>query len=248
MNFRIGLIFFTLIVFYGCSEKKFEQIIPGTQSKFDFKYTSFEGKVVHSDFILSVPLNYNPLNKYPLFVVINGEMITPEETHKIWKPATDSLGVVLLTPVSHDKDSSGTIWHEDADIMILSGMDEAASKINLNFDRIFVGGFYNGGTLAYELGYKYPQVFKGVAAISSNLPDYYKTGSIEFLKRSKFYITAGEFETDIKDDANDALKLMIKNGILTQHTIYFNVYKGFPENKHIEIRKIVQYFFMKDEK
>ncbi|OGU37004.1 MAG: hypothetical protein A2068_07650 [Ignavibacteria bacterium GWB2_35_6b] len=232
----------------SCEGKKIEIISPGTTHNYTFQYTDDEGKIKHSQYILSVPSIYNIEKQYPLFVTLTGGNYTVEEFHKIWKLFTDSLGVVLVTPMSEKKDSADLAWNENSDFMILSCMDRVAEKVNLNPDKIFVGGFYEGGTLAYKLGFKYSQIFKGVAAISAKLPEYYKTENLDFLKSTKFFITAGEFESDIKPDADKALELMIKYSILTQHIIYFNVEKGLPEPMQPELKKIVKHFFDETEK
>lgn len=244
--------FYLLIIFsfalLFCEENKVVLLPPGTTKKFTFQYTNEKGQIKHPEYILSVPVNYKIENEYPLFVTLTGGNYKAENFHKLWKPITDSLGVILVTPVSESKDSSDAAWNENSDFMVLSCMDKVAEKVNLNLDKIYVGGFFEGGTLAYKLGYKYPQIFKGVAAISAKLPDYYKTENLEFLKSTKFFITAGELETEVKPDADKALEIMIKNGILTQHIIYFNVEHGLPEPMQPELKKILKYFLNEKEK
>lgn len=232
-----------ILISLSCKEKKVETLLPGTTDNYTFQYTDEEVKIKHSQYILSAPPAYNVGKKYPLFVTLTGGNYTDEDFHKIWKPFTDSLGVVLVTPISERKDSADLAWNENSDFMVLSCMDRVAEKVNLNLNEVYVGGIFEGGTLAYKLGFKYQQIFKGVAAISAKLPEYYKTENLEFLKNIKFFITAGEFESDIKPDADKALEVMIKYGILTQHVIYFNVEKGLPEPMQPELKKIVKHFF-----
>lgn len=228
---------------FSCEEKKVEIFTPGSTQNYNFQFTNEEGGIEHAEYILSVPLNYKTDGKFPLFVVLSGGNYTAEEFHTIWKPFTDSLGIVLVTPMSERKDSSDLAWNENSDFMVLSCMDRVAEKVSLNLDKIYIGGFFEGGTLAYKLGFKYSQIFKGVAAISAKLPGYYKTENLEFLKGTKFFITAGELESDIKSDADKALEVMIKYSILTQHIIYFNISKGLPEPMQPELKKIVKHFF-----
>lgn len=239
------IVSFTLLF---CKENKVEMLPPGKAQKFTFQYTNEKGRIERPEYILSVPFSYNIEKQYPLFVTLTGGNYTAEEFHKLWQPFADSLGVILVTPARDNKDSTKLAWNENSDFMVLSCMDRVAEKVNLNLDKIYVGGFFEGGTLAYKLGFKYPQIFKGIAAISAKLPEYYKTENLEFLKSTKFFITAGELETEIKPDADRALELMIKNGILTQHIIYFNIKKGFPEPMQPELKKIVKYFFDEKEK
>ena len=237
----------TYYLLVSCSHEKFEEITPGTNQVFEFQFENTDGNKQQSKFIISVPLNYIPKNEYPLLLCLHGYGSNMEAFNEIWKPATDSLGVIILSPQGNykTKEGIGFGWNESADKMVLTCMDAAAKIVNIDKSRIYVAGFSIGGTFAYELIFNYPQIFNGAAALSARLPEYYKTNSIKFLKKKKFYITAGEFETDVKDDSNDALKLMIKNAILTQHTIYFNIEHGLPDPYQPEIKKIVEYFFNK---
>lgn len=251
MKFKASIIIsLALLLILSCSEKEYKKITPGSSQFYVFQYTNLEGKRVSSKFILSVPLNYDPEKHFPLLVLLHGYGSNPEAFSELWKPAADSLGVILLAPQGDDSTDEGIgyKWSDAADLIVLTCMDAAVNIANIDQSKIYVGGFSMGGTFAYELIFNYPQIFQGAAALSARLPEYYKTESLQFLKNKRFYVTAGELEKEIKDDANEFLKLMIKNETEMQHTIYFDVGHGLPEDTHAEIKKIVKYFFVPEKK
>ena len=249
--FRLSLIIIATAFLISCSQKKeYEEIVPGSQQFYEFQFTNPEGKIQKSKFLLSVPLNYNSKNEYPLLVCLHGYGSNPEAFAELWKPAADSLGVILIAPQG-DKETEegiGYQWSEGSDLMVLTAMDAAINIANISQDTIYVAGFSMGGTFAYELIYNYPQIFKGAAALSARLPEYYDVESVGFLKGRRFYVTAGELEEETKEDANKLLDMMIKNEIEMQHTIYFDIGHGLPEDTHVEIKKMVKYFFAEEKK
>ncbi len=75
--------------------------------------------------LFSVPKNYRVRTPYPLLVALHGYGDNAEAFHDLWKPVTDSLGFVLLTPqgeMNLVKDISWS-WGENAERIILASID-----------------------------------------------------------------------------------------------------------------------------
>jgi len=100
--------------------------------------------------ILSVPKQYRAHTPCPMLVALHGYGDNAEALHDLWKPVTDSLGFVLLTPQGEIKvvEPISWGWGENSERVILASIDLAKKQVLLNLNKIFVTGFHSVARLA----------------------------------------------------------------------------------------------------
>ena len=172
-----------LILFFACS-RNYPDIEPGS--------TQILKELNNSVALLSVPSNYTSQKNYPLFIALHGHGDIAPAFHDLWKPVCDSLGIVLLTPQGTEPVDIGFGWtfSGNSESFLRNVIEEVRKKVNINPDRIYIGGFSAGGSLAYYMALPYPHIFSGVIALSASFQNKWinLAKPHDLLKRQRIYI------------------------------------------------------------
>lgn len=113
-----------------------------------------------------VPEDYNPDYGYGLVVWIHPGGNTMEgPVFNAWKPICDQRGLILLGL----RASSPEGWQPNELVMFKEAVDEMRAKYNIDAARTVLHGFGDGGELAFELAFKYRELFRGVSATGAAL-------------------------------------------------------------------------------
>jgi len=125
------------------------------------------------DGFLYVPANYNPTVPAPLMVLLHGAgssaafFTTPEMLSTY-----DALGLVVLALDSRGLSWDGVtsrVYEVDIDFMELA-LAQVYTSVNVDPDRIGIGGFSDGATEAIGVGAANSGLFRFVAAFSPGQP------------------------------------------------------------------------------
>jgi len=109
--------------------------------------------------------------------------------------------------------------------------------------RIILLGFSQGGTMAYYMGLKDAELFKGVIAIAG----FYDTTFNQYLnnakdKKIKFVIMLGGDEPEYRIQANlDGLNKLVKAGIGVSFQVYAGYGHTIPGDIDFEIRRAIEW-------
>lgn len=191
---------------------------------------------------LSMPKNYDQNKPYPLLVALHGHGGNAEAFHELWKTATDSMNVVLLTPqgeINLDKNIFFS-WGNHTEEIVLSAIDMAGRHIHLNTKKIYLTGFSMGGSLSYQLGLKNPHIFNGIAPLCSHFRESLLPVDISVHRSMRIYIGYGEQDSYLSQ-AKRANALFLKNGNPIQFEIYKNTGHDIPEPEIEVLIRIIQF-------
>ena len=163
-----------------------------------------------------------------------------EAFHDIWKPVTDSLGFVLLTPRGQKKieEDFGWKWGDDAIRTIQLSMDIVQKKVNIDKRRIYIAGFSMGGELALKTGMQYPFIFKGIASLCSDI-DSTRITNMLYKKNQNIYIAHGELENHILNDSTYSQEILSHFNSKLKHVIYKGIGHSLPKPINNEIKHIL---------
>lgn len=130
---------------------------------------------------LFLPQAYEPRYPYPLLVFLHGH----GEQERQWIDAVPNLsrrnyiciGLRGIRRIERGNDQSGFGWgrHRRCDGMIeeyvLSAVQETMRVCHVHSERIFLAGFCEGASVAYRLGFSFPDKFAGIVALNGWLPE-----------------------------------------------------------------------------
>ncbi len=190
--------------------------------------------------LFSVPAIYETGEPLPLIVALHGYGSAAEPFHEYFKPAVHGRGYVLLTPQGMEQvaGTPGHGWDINAEESIRLAVDAIQSTVNIDRFRIYLLGFSQGGRLAAEMGFKYPQVFAGIAALGCGFDEAI---NVSGSKRQYVYIGVGELEQN-SEQLTRAQQYLNSNG----HVVHIQVFPGtghaLPQPPEEEINRIIDFF------
>ncbi len=132
----------------------------------------------HFHYSLFAPCHYEPGYAYPLLVWLHGPGDDERQLCRIM-PHVSLRNYVAVGPrgcCPPDPGCLGYQWQQDeqavqdADERIFESIEVACSKYNVAKDRIFLGGYQCGGTLAIRIGLQRPAFFAGAISVGGRFP------------------------------------------------------------------------------
>ena len=136
---------------------------------------------------LYVPENYTPHKTWPLIVCLHGGYSRDDDYILTWLRLAKSKGYLLLSPKSSRETWSairtpGTPPNPVIDLRSVRLMlDEVWQTYAVDRSRVYASGFSDGGIFTHILGLSFPQLFAGIAPISSQL----HTAADQLLRRGR---------------------------------------------------------------
>ena len=130
-----------------------------------------------STFWAYVPENYNPDYEYGLMVWIHPPGNTMESTiFKEWKSICEQRGIIIVGPAAQDI----IRWNRDETEFVKEVVESMQKRYQIDNTRIFLASHRDGSEFAFDLAFKYRELFRGVAVSEATLknkppetdPDY----------------------------------------------------------------------------
>lgn len=140
---------------------------------------------------LFVPEHYEPGYDYPLVVWMHSDASCELELDNVMM-AMSSRNYIAVAPRSPQKCRGNGMrfrWGltsaecEIAEDLVWDSVQEVASKLSVNTNKIFLAGFGSGGTIAQWIGLKYANQVAGVVSLSGGFPK--APGVLSNWKRSR---------------------------------------------------------------
>ncbi len=133
-----------------------------------------------------VPEDYNPDHGYGLVVWVHPGGDTMEATiAQDWKPVCQERGLILLAP----KAEKVSGWNLNEAEFVHDAVEDVRAKYNIDPARICLHSYADGGGFAYNLAFKYRELFAGVAVVADPLRQAPPENSPEY--RQQFLLICG---------------------------------------------------------
>jgi predicted esterase len=129
---------------------------------------------VERPWVIYVPPSYNPATPTPMMVVLHGGVSSPQiiDDPVTWAGKTpfaalaEKEGWLMLFPFGQ---AGATWWDEVGMSNILNQVRVAKTKYNIDDNRVFLGGFSDGGSAAYLFAMALPGDFAAFVALNGNM-------------------------------------------------------------------------------
>ena len=150
-----------------------------------------------------VPLHYERNYAYPLLVWLHGPGDDERQLQRVM-PLVSMRNYVAVGPRGSVRDEGpGFTWQQSesgiaaAEQSVFAAIEAAQERFNIARQRIFVGGYASGGTMAFRVALRHPSAFAGALSIggpfpSGNMPLL----QLDRLRRLPFFIAQGRDAVD----------------------------------------------------
>ncbi len=188
------------------------------------------------------PKNYDPSRKYPLFIALHGYGGSPKNfTRRLHKFLTEK-GYVFMAPYGtevYGLKSFGWGDVKKCEEKILKEIEEIRKKYSIDEENIILLGYSQGGSRAFSIGLRYPEIFKGLIIAAGYFKEEDVKDYLENLKGKnlKVYIMVGEKDEKVKESNIKAKEILKKYGVKVHLEIYKGVGHAFPGDPEKEIKK-----------
>jgi phospholipase/carboxylesterase len=127
---------------------------------------------------LFAPYHYEPNYAYPLLLWLHGPGDDERQLRRIM-PHISLRNYVAVGPrgcCEPEPGNPGYRWQQSqeaidrAELQVFEAIELAVQRYNVCEDRIFLGGYQCGGTMALRIGMRYPGCFAGVLSVGGSVP------------------------------------------------------------------------------
>lgn len=185
---------------------------------FQERKTDNPGQTRQIQYALQLPPEYHPTRAYPVLIVLNSLQETPMATLARWAPTAARNGYIAAAPLWQVGPSYGYTGDEHAAVTEL--IRDLRRHYSIDSDRVFLTGFDQGATMAFDVGLSHPDLFAGVVPVNG-LPRW---GASSWYWRNAqylpFYIVAGELAGPVCNYNRRIFENFVQRGFPSLWTIY----------------------------
>lgn len=196
--------------------------------------------------LIIVPTSVDREKPAPVVIVLHGFGGKAERFADVWRKAADKAGVILVAPRAvHEVRGRGYQWGtpEEANVLVLRALDKVSAEHKVDPRRVVLGGFSQGGRMAYTLGLRHADKFCGVIPIAGNYNASYTVARAGGLPR--VFVMVGENDRTLKANRAAAKDLEAK-GAEVKLNVYPGVGHAFPQNSDEELLEALKFVLRKD--
>ena len=135
-------------------------------------------------YVVQLPPDYNPYQRYPMIVSLNGFQQTPD-TQIDWWAGSDRMrhatryGYIVLAPNWNPRGKQEYDFSVFSHLAVLCSVRDAFRRFSVNTDNVFLSGHGNGGTAAWDIAQAHPDLWAGAivfnAVASAYIDTYWET-------------------------------------------------------------------------
>jgi pimeloyl-ACP methyl ester carboxylesterase len=123
-------------------------------------------------YLLQLPPDYHHQRSYPVLFLLHGGRDTAETTLQRFSEEAARHGFILAAPLWTGKNgvkAKGQPGVAKGNALVGDSLRDLRRRFNVDSDRVFLFGFQEGGTLAFDVGLGHPDLFAGVVPMCAPL-------------------------------------------------------------------------------
>jgi pimeloyl-ACP methyl ester carboxylesterase len=147
-------------------------------------------------YLLQLPPDYHHQRQYPVLMLLSGSRDKADETVDRFKYDAAKHGFILAAPQwtagGIVKGKKALQPGPDDHALVCDTLLDLRRRFNVDSDRVFLFGWEDGGTLAFDVGLGHPDLFAGVAPMCAALPAFTQRFYWPNAQYLPFYVVQGE--------------------------------------------------------
>ncbi len=142
-------------------------------------------------YYLQLPPEYNPQRPYPVILLLHSQREKADALVKRWQEQAGRHGYILAAPIWGQGLRPTYGFTKAEHDVVLDTLRDLRRKFNVDSDRVFLSGWEQGASAAFDIGLAHPDQFAGVMPMNgdvSGFPQKYATNA-QYLP---FYVVDGD--------------------------------------------------------
>lgn len=170
----------------------------------DRELEAFKREVADDEPIVVLPPKHDPEKASPLIIALHGSGGHAADFMPAWREAAAEVGAVLVVPEGRLKFGDGWRWGkvEHGEWQVLHAIEQAKARFAINFERIIVTGFSEGGSVSLIVALRNPQAVTGAIPMCGEYsPDVSPVVKAKDGDRTpRMYVITGELDRDVESN------------------------------------------------
>jgi predicted esterase len=175
-------------------------------------------------YLVQAPPGYSPYRPYPVLMILHTSREKADSMLLRMRELAAHHGYLLVAPL-WAKEAKGLRpsynYSAREHALVLDSLRDLRRRFNVDSDRVFLFGWEDGGTMAFDIGLAHPDQFAGVAPMNGSVAKYAETcwTNAQYLP---FYVIEGDFNgSNLK-----GTRLLQKNWMTSHYPYLYVEYKG----------------------
>ncbi|HEY3243831.1 MAG TPA: dienelactone hydrolase family protein, partial [Phycisphaerae bacterium] len=229
------------------NEPGYARAVEKIRAAHERSFEKFKPKAAKSEPVIIVPPGIDETKPAPLIVALHGRGVTANSMVTVWADVAQEAGAILVAPSAVLNAGRGYDWGEvdEAEWVVMNALKQVAEQHKIDKERVVLTGFSQGGYMAFNLGVRHPEEFRGVIPVggaynrSIASPSFIKTA-----RKPKFYLMVGADDESAESNRR-AAKDFEAAGVSVQLKVYEGVAHDFPKERDAELRKALEFIWAK---
>ena len=178
----------------------------------------------------------------PLIIALHGYGDSPINYPYAWGPVAEEFGAVLIVPAGPRTVGNGRGWGnvDEAEAVVEATIEYAKKTLGVDWDRVVLTGFSQGGFMAMALGIRHPDLFAGVIPMAGGyIPEIDQPAPAEE-DDPRYYFMVGS-----RDRSADEVRLAASDFEAAGYAVHLRVLSGvghaFPRRTTTELSKALRF-------
>jgi len=173
-----------------------------------------------TDYHVQLPLDYYPGRPYPVVIVLNNENQRPQDILQWYRREAAMNGFLLVAADWSGGTFGPYVYDVAAHERVLEVIHDLKLRFPIDTDRVFLSGWGHGANAAWDIGLSHPDLFAGVAPISSQPKLSHTLPLYRNAQNLPMYIVTGDLAGEAPKEIQRVVGEMINRGFPILHSIY----------------------------
>jgi pimeloyl-ACP methyl ester carboxylesterase len=175
-----------------------------------------------TNYLLRLPPEYRPTRSWPVLIVLHQAGEKPQDMLQRWADQAADNGYILAAPAWERPGAGGRYSYTDRErAAVFETLRDLRRRLQVDSDRVFLFGYGEGGTMAFDVALSHPDLFAGVSTMAAG-PELFAKACWRNAQYLPFYVITG----NRSGPASAAARQQFDNWILRGFPSLWVDYKG----------------------
>jgi dienelactone hydrolase len=177
-------------------------------------------KTLGTTYELQLPDEYQHGRPTPVLIVLHQAGETANAMMNRWADTARAEGFILAAPSWSQGGNGGYAFTSTEQDTVVETLRDLRRRFNVDSDRVFLFGFGEGGTMAFDVGLSHPDLFAGVLPMCGNPDAQYCRSYWPNAQYLPFYVVSGEAMGTAAKACKELFEKWVPKGFVGIHVQY----------------------------